>query len=236
MDAKQKKLMVIVCAVFAIGLIALTIFSMIGKKTHDDDADITIAKIHDISPKSPYLTICFSGAVKKDGISVDTSGLFELKIASFNDKCVDFLINNGDGIANSGKYDIFLSATALNDTKINKGKATVNVVDSLGTNSEAANKQNEAANRNNDVKLNDSRQSDPIYAFLSNPHKAEHFSIAEQIDKNGKIVLVIHINMAEPVRPGDRVVAETYKNEALDTIRSWGFNPDNYNINIEYDR
>jgi hypothetical protein len=72
---------------------------------------------------------------------------------------------------------------------------------------------------------------------LFNPYKTENYSIAESIDDDDSIVIVIHINMLEP-DPSDinnLAIAESYKNEALNKIREWGFNPDDYNIITQYD-
>jgi hypothetical protein len=150
---------------------------------------------------------------------------------------VDFILNNGDGIDDPGEYDVYLSGTTEKDVRIDRQKITINVTESLEVESEAANRQNEVALQNNDIDLNELRQADPIYEYLYNPFNAANYSIAEQIDDNNKVVLLIHINMTRPDSDDTNSVsaAENYKNEAFDQIRAWGFSLDNYNINVEYD-
>jgi len=151
----HKRLMMIVGMVFVTGLIVLAIFLLIpGEKTDDQDApdndvyNIAVAEVYDVDPSWPYLIICFDNT--PNNALVDTSGLFELQVMSFDDKCVDFLINNGNGIGSAGEYDIYVSAVAQNDIRLDREKVTVHAIDSLDASSGAGVMQNEAANRNND--------------------------------------------------------------------------------------
>jgi len=151
----HKKFVVTACIILVVGIIVLTIFFMPDKGINDQNSpddvfNIAVTEVYDVDPTWPYLIICFNDTPKAGSVAVDTSGSFELKTMSYNDECVDFLINNWDGIGSAGEYDIYVSVVGQNDTRLDREKVTVYAIDSLDVNSEAGTMQNEAANRNSD--------------------------------------------------------------------------------------
>ena len=239
-SVNRKRLALIVSAIIlVIGIIALVIFFAITNQADDqdtlfDDTDtgIVVTKVYDVDPESPYLTICFNEAPIESTVLVDTSGVFNLKALTFIDSCVDFIINSGRGVGSLGQYDIYISAVADNGTSIDREKLTVNVVAALDPASDA--NQTSAVLRNSTVYINDLRQSDPIYEYLYNPFNTQWFSIALQVDDDSNLILTILIRVPTPSNPSETAVADVYKRQALDQIRAWGFNPDDYNLRVIY--
>jgi len=237
LNEKQKKLAIItVIALFVVAIIAVAVFSRTAQKPEDEGGSSSlIDKVYDVAPESPYLIICFTETPKEGSASVDTSGAFKLEVISYNNDCVDFIINGGKGMGSTGKYDIYLSLTTAKNSKLDRKKVVVNVVTDLDN--ETYEVQVAAVNRNSSIYVNTLRQSDAIYEYLANSYDTDNYSIALQIGENDQTILLIHINMPKPnsANSSELALAENYKNEALNQIRAWGFDPDDYNVNIEYD-
>jgi hypothetical protein len=61
-------------------------------------------------------------------------------------------------------------------------------------------------------------------------HDASNYYIYPDRTTSGGPLLVIHLNTPK----SNATLGERYKNEALNRIRNWGLDPDNYDISFEY--
>jgi|GEM_PF-4263387 len=82
--------------------------------------------------------------------------------------------------------------------------------------------------------LSEASQSDPITKYLSNAFITPYYSISLSVDKNMQLIVVIVINMPTPQNNNARRNADQHYQNALQQIRDWGFNPNDYTIRIAY--
>lgn len=77
--------------------------------------------------------------------------------------------------------------------------------------------------------------SDPIYKFMPDTYyEADMYTISMSVDENRDVVLNILINTSEPTTANGKVTTAQYEEQALQQIRDWGIDPNNYIINIGY--
>jgi len=84
------------------------------------------------------------------------------------------------------------------------------------------------------TKLIEVLQSDPIYEYIGQGFRTSYYSISQSVDENLQLVIIILINMPTPKSPGAQSNAERHRQNALQQIRNWGFDPNNYTIEVMY--
>lgn len=76
--------------------------------------------------------------------------------------------------------------------------------------------------------------SDPIWEYLKQPYRTDNFTISMVVDKNTNPMIVILINTSKPTTSQGQAITEQFKNEALQQIRNWGFDPSSYTVEVGY--
>lgn len=76
--------------------------------------------------------------------------------------------------------------------------------------------------------------SDPIGEYLYSPHKTDTYTLSLSLGAYDKIEINILINTPTPETEIAKADTKIYKDQALQQIRNWGINPDNYQINVIY--
>jgi len=133
-----------------------------------------------------------------------------------------FIINNNnlnnDTNFNNKDNDSLLLDNVYPDNNINSPEEEIYIQDSLSV---------------NEIML-EAKASDPIYGHLREPYKSDTYTLSLSVDANLITYLTITINTSEPTSAQGRSVVEGYKYQALQQIRDWGVDPDNYDIYVTY--
>jgi hypothetical protein len=244
-DRKKLKTILIVVAVLVVGLIALAVATSgnggAGQGTGDDNeketATFDISKIYEIDKTSPYLIICFTEELAQEGASLDAGRKFTSKFISVDGNCANFSLNTGRGVGRSGEFQVFVTATAQSGAVMDRREVLLSVAEALDPDSEATVKQNEAVLKNSSAGIQKTREADPIYQYLAAPLETAHYTLTEAVDEFDEVALVIYLHMPQPSDDDTAAaaLAQSYKDAALEQIRGWGFNPNDYRIQVKYD-
>lgn len=85
-----------------------------------------------------------------------------------------------------------------------------------------------------DTKMGEALSSDPIWKYLENQYETDSYYISLVTNSDYTPVIVIMIKSSEPTTAQGRATTKQYENAALQQIRDWGFDPNNYNIQVKY--
>ena len=85
------------------------------------------------------------------------------------------------------------------------------------------------------TQLTDFLSSNPISQYIyPQAHRTAYYTISPQMGTSGEFTLVIRINMPTPSNDNARRNADRHYQNALQQIRDWGFEPNNYTIKVMY--
>lgn len=81
----------------------------------------------------------------------------------------------------------------------------------------------------------EARASDPLFEYIGSGYEASRYSLGlNASDSDLSLTIVITINTSKPTTSKGEETTEKYRNEALQQIRNWGFNPNDYKVHVQY--
>ena len=231
-----KKIIIISIVTFLLITISIVIVNTI------DGSALRIRKTYDVRSDFPFLVVCFNKTVNNDSSHLEMSD-FTIKNKRAKDPvCASFLLSTKEGGISKGHYVATLSVESESGHTITNKEIAFEVVDGVGENTLKNDEIGALVDANNDADIEEWMgywRSQPIYQHVdpqSFAYKGAMWSIALRTNDNGDPAVMIYLNMPEPSRSRPALIesVEQYKKAAINEIRGWGVNPDDYLIEYKF--
>jgi hypothetical protein len=228
--------------VIIIGLTLLFIVVIWSVVSIIDSSALRISRVYDVKRDFPFLVVCFDKEIKSNSLKL-TSQDFIIKNRDHpTTKCESFLLSVKESSFTSGDYTAVLYAESKSGKVIDNESISFKIVDSDTNNTLPTSDIGKMVIINNDVSMEEWMNywsKEPIYKHVdvnSLTYKGAMWSISLRADNEDNPIVIIYINMPQP--PQDRPVlvksAEQYKKAALEEIKSWNVDIDNYTIEYRF--
>ena len=227
-----KKISIITGIIFLIIITPLIIISIIN-------SGFRVEKVYHVRSDMPLLMICFNKEVKNDTSVIKSQSFTATAQPAHDNKCTAFRLTTTVAI---GHYLALISVESSSGQKVADYEILVEVVDTVDDSSLSDDELNKLVNANNSVEINKSIvywKQQPIYKFVepsSLSYNGGNWTISLRADEKLSPIIAVYINMPTPPKNSSILnhIADQYKKEALDKIREWRFNPDDYTIEFRF--
>lgn len=242
MRNNPKKKLILVGVMILLGMIIWITISIVNVV---NQAAFRLAEVHTVRNDIPLLMVCFTQKVKADSSTLVSKDFTVKSQPASMDTCAAFQLSTDDGDISAGSYYMQISVESQSGKKITGEEIVVKVVDG-GSDKDSQTLSDEELNKlvqaNNDVDINKTIaywKKQPIYKFVDPTlltYDGVMWSIALRADADEKPMIVVYLNSSKP--PDDKSylnrAIESDKKSALDKIREWGVNPDDYKIEYKF--
>lgn len=87
----------------------------------------------------------------------------------------------------------------------------------------------------NDSSVSDAIRLDPLYKYIGDEYESDNYTLQLATSTYTEDIMVfMTVNTSKPSTPQGEATIEKYKSEALQKIRSWNIDPNNYKLVVDY--
>lgn len=232
----SKKMLIITVIIVIMLFFTWAIFSII------DNSNLRIKKIYDVRSDFSFLVVCFNKEVQKDNANLSIENFGVKNRVAQDSSCLSFQLSNENRVFLEGDYKALLSAESDSGHKIKDQEINFKIVNEANDNTLSNNDIARIVDANNDSDIEEWMkywEQQPIYKHVDPNNFTREgalWSVALRVNNDNEPIIIIYLNMPEP--PKDRPIlinsVEQYKKAALEEIKGWDVNIDDYDIEYRF--